>query len=248
MRLTSQLSIPVAKTLPLRPFLVAAVLAVALAWMATLQPPETGFRLLPVRLGIMILTVYSAFLFDDPAGGLTDAAPHPLRLRRLLTASYGYILVFAVLGMVVAIASKGMDVVWTVKEPAANATHDTTFVIGPSPYPIGRLVLETSTSVALALAVAALISRRDRDQPGRLASTVVLGAFLISALVPEAYRPWADPSDQRWATGANWWWTALCAFLVVGMVISWEARYRALPHLPRRAGEAWTETWPIKVR
>ncbi|MEX1133753.1 MAG: sugar phosphate isomerase/epimerase family protein [Acidimicrobiia bacterium] len=91
MRLTIQLAVPVAKTLPVRPFLVAASLATALAWMATLQPPETGFRLLPVRLGIMTLTVYSAFLFDDPAGRLTNPAPHPLRLRRLLKATYGFL-------------------------------------------------------------------------------------------------------------------------------------------------------------
>lgn len=234
MRLTIQLSVPVAKTLPVRPFLVAASLATALAWMATLQPPETGFRLLPVRLGIMTLTAYSAFLFDDPAGRLTSPAPHPLRLRRLLKATYGYLLVFAALGIVVAISSKGMDMVWTVTEPTVDATEDTMVVIGPSPFPVGRLVLETATSMALALAVAALLSHRGQDQPGRIASTVILGAFLISALVPEAYRPWADPSDQRWATGANWWWTALIAFLTVGVVLSWETRHRARTHLPRR--------------
>jgi hypothetical protein len=182
----------------------------------------------------MVLAVYSAFLFDDPADRLTNPAPHPLRLRRLLKATYGYVLVFAVLGIVVAISSKGMDLVWTIPEPAVDATQDTMVVTGPSPFPTGRIVLETATSMALALAVAALLSHRSQDQPGRIASTVILGAFLISALVPEAYRPWADPSDQRWATGANWWWTALIVFLTIGVVFSWETRHRARPHLPRR--------------
>lgn len=213
---------------------MAAALAIALASMSTLQPPETGFRLLPVRLAIMTLTVYSAFLFDDPAGRLTNPAPHPLRLRRLLKATYGYLLVFAVLGLVVAVASEGMDLVWTVTEPAVESTQETLTTMGPSPFPTGRLALETATAIALALAVAALVSHRGQDQPGRIASTVILGAFLLSALVPEAYRPWADPSDQRWATGANWWWTALIASLAIGVVFSWETRHRARPHLRRR--------------
>jgi hypothetical protein len=242
MRLTRQLSVPVARTLPLRPFFVVTSIATALAWMATLQPPETGFRLLPVRLAIMILAAYSAFLLDDPAALLTDPTPHPLRRRRLLTGTYGYVLAFAVLGIVVAIASEGMDLVWTISEPTVDATEATMVLAGPSPFPAGRLVLEMSTSVAFALAVASLIANRGHDQPGRIASTVALAAFLISALVPEAYQPWADPSDQRWATGANWWWTALFTFLTIATVSSWEARHRPLLHLPRRAKPADLET------
>lgn len=234
MRLTRQLSVPVARTLPLRPFIVAACIATALAWMATLQPPETGFRLLPVRLGIMILAAYSAFLLDDPAALLTDPTPSLLRWRRLLTGTYGYVLAFAVLGIVVAIASEGMDFVWTVSEPTVDADEPTMVLVGPSPFPAGRLVLEMFTSVAFALAVASVVSHRGQSQPGRLASTVILGAFLVSALVPEAYRPWADPSDQRWTTSANWWWTALFIFLAIGVVFSWEARHRARTRLRHR--------------
>jgi hypothetical protein len=123
-----------------------------------------------------------------------------------------------------------MDLIWTIPEPSLDSAA-TNF----HSFPAGRVALEAATLSAFALATAAFLSHRDEDQPGRISSVILLGACLVSALVPEAYQPWADPSDQRWTTGANWWWTALVAFMGVAFIFSWEARHRVPGTLRRMA-------------
>jgi len=98
-----------------------------------------------------------------------------------------------------------------------------------SELPIGRLILEAATMACWGLAIAAMITKRWDDEPGKIASATLLGLYAVSWMVPERWKPWSDPNDLRWETVLPWWRVALCAAVVVAVVSSWDSRSRSSP-------------------
>jgi hypothetical protein len=80
-----------------------------------------------------------------------------------------------------------------------------------------------------ALATAAAVSRRGEREPGRITSSVLLGLYAITWMIPDSSKPWADPGDSRWDTGAPWWWVAFGVAVLVGVVTSWDTRVGSSP-------------------
>jgi hypothetical protein len=208
---------------------------------ATRQPPEAEIRLLPVRLGILGIVIAVAFAFDDPAAVLADPAPNPLRWRRLIRA-VGAVLASSLLtSLVLALAAADMDLVWVITGDQtidrAEPVEPEVDAIEPRPeFPAGRVALETATMIGFALAAAAAVARRGETEPGRVASSVVLGVYAVSWMIPDPYKPWASPGDQRWEAAADWWWAALAITTMAVVVLSWDSRVGR--HLVRRGHPA----------
>jgi hypothetical protein len=58
-------------------------------------------------------------------------------------------------------------------------------------------------------------------------------------MIPEVYRPWASPTEQRWATSAIWWWVALGIVWGLAAVLSWDSSAgRVLPFRRSSHGRA----------
>jgi hypothetical protein len=221
---------PVLRSTPLLGFAPAGIIALALAWTASRQPTDTMARLLPTRLAILAWAIATAFVFDDPAARLTDPAPSPLRLRRLIRTMAASVPAAVLLWLVLLLAATDMDLVRVIPSEDSNpvqAEEDSqtpTATPGLSPFPGGRIALEAATVMVFALATAAAVSRRGEREPGRITTSVLLGLYAITWMIPDSFKPWADPSDSRWDTGAPWWWVALCAAVVVAGVSSWDSR------------------------
>ncbi len=95
--------------------------------------------------------------------------------------------------------------------------------------PWERLALEMATMIGLSVAIAGAVARRGEAEPGRITSGTLLGAYALSWIVPDDYRPWADPLDQRWTTGAKWWWAALILVWVSTLIVNWDSQVRESP-------------------
>lgn len=217
MRVTPRLVPPVIRSASWVGFAPAGVVALGMAWVASRQPYDTMARLLPTRLAVLAIAIGVAFVFDDAAAVLSDPTPSPLILRRLIR-SLSAVLVASVLAVVVLlVASAQMDLVWVIPPEGAQieevdpGTFDHIDTEPSTPFPGGRVALEAATVIALTLATAAAVSRRGDPKPGRITTSVLLGVYALTWMIPDSHKPWADPSDQRWETGAAWWWLALGA-------------------------------------
>ena len=208
--------------LPWIPWVPVLVIIGLLAWAITDLSPDFASRQLYLRAGLLVAGLGLSFAFDDPVAPTTDPMPSSLRRRRSLRMVLG--LVPWVTGVVIlfwAGSQGGIDPVWrTSLQPER------------SELPIGRLILESATMACFGLAIAAVITKRWDDEPGKIASASLLGLYAVSWMVPERWKPWSDPTDLRWGTVLPWWWVALCAAVVVAVVSSWDSRSR--PSLLRR--------------
>jgi hypothetical protein len=216
---------PVLRTTPLLGFIPAGVLAVVMGLVAGQQPIGPEFRFLPSRLAILSIVIAAGFIFDDPATPITDPAPNPLRLRRLIRSAAALLIVTVLFTSVMFIAADDMSLVAVIDTNTAT-TFDPE--LDPSTelpeFPWGRLALEMATMIGFVLAAAAAINRRGESQPGRIATGVLLAGYAISWMIPESHQAWANPTDQRWETGANWWWLALTLAWFSVAVLSWDSR------------------------
>jgi hypothetical protein len=114
-----------------------------------------------------------------------------------------------------------MDMVWTIPDAVEDAA------IMATPFPAGRVALETSALVLLAFATAAVLSRTTENDPGKFAAPILLGVYAVSWMIPEMSNPWPYPSDERWPTAANWWWVALGTGLTMAILFSPDSQRRA---------------------
>jgi hypothetical protein len=78
------------------------------------------------------------------------------------------------------------------------------------------------------LAIASFVAKRWDDEPGKIASAALLALYAGSWMVPERWKPWADPSDSRWTTALPWWWLALVVGVLVMLAFSWDSRQNRL--------------------
>lgn len=224
MHLIALLTRPVVKAMPLIAFGPGVGLALAMGWIASRQPPHVTERLTAVRIGILAIAIACAFIFDDRAAIVTDPTPSQLRVRRLIRLITGLSLAAAATFAAIAIASQGIPMAWT--GPAPEAVE----LFGEENYmPVGRLMLEAATIIFCALAVAAIASYRDNEEPGRIATSVLLGTYLITWMIPSNIRPWAYPGEERWANASNWLLISLAISVLLVVAFSWQVRRRAIP-------------------
>lgn len=204
-------------------FIPVGVIAVVLGVVAGRQPLGPEYRFLPTRLAVLAIVIAAGFAFDDPAKPTTDSVPSPLRFRRGIRAFFGMLMAAGLFAIVILFASDDMDLVAVVNSEVALGDADEAAIMQPE-FPWGRLALEMATMIGFTLAVAAATSRRSESEPGRIATGVMLGLYATTWMIPEPYRPWAGPTDQRWATSAIWWWVALGTTWGVAVVLSWDSR------------------------
>lgn len=225
-------------------FLPAGMLAVVMGLVAGRQPLGPEFRFLPTRLAVLAIVIAAGFVFDDPAKPTSDPVPSPLRFRRGIRALFGLLMAAGLFAIVIPFAADDMELVAVVSsDPVALGDADEAAVVQPK-FPWGRLAVEMATMIGFTLAVAAGTSRRSESEPGRIATGVMLGVYATTWMIPETYRPWAGPTDQRWSTSAIWWWVALAIVWGLAGVFSWDSRTRRL--LPFRLSSVATAK-PSKV-
>jgi hypothetical protein len=216
---------------PLVGFIPAGAVAVVLGIVAGRQPTGAEFRYLPLRLAVVSLVCAVCFVLDDQAKTFSDPAANPLRIRRGIRALTGVLVASGLFVIALIPASDGMSLVVDANQAATGATDTGEGPIAQPELPWGRLALEMATMIGLSLAIAGAVALRGDAEPGRLASGILLGAYALSWMIPEGYKPWADPLDRRWTTGAKWWWAALILVWVSALIFSWDSRVgRSLLH------------------
>jgi hypothetical protein len=232
MLMTPKLIPSILRCTPRIGFIPAGVLAVVMGLVAGRQPLGPEYRFLPTRLAVLAIVIAVGFVFDDPAKPTADSVPSPLRLRRGIRALYGLLMAAGLFALVIPFASDDMNLVVVVNsDPAASVEAEVVLTMQPE-FPWGRLALEMAVMIGFTLGIAAAISRRSESEPGRIATGVLLGFYASTWMIPETYRPWANPTDQRWATDAIWWWVALGIVWGQAAVLSWDSR--AGRFFPRR--------------
>ena len=212
------------RSTPLIGFIPAGAVAVLLGVVAGRQPTGAEFRYLPLRLAIVSLVCAVTFVFDDPAKAFSDPAPSPLHIRRGIRALVGVLAASCLFVMVLILASDSMRLVLDENPDGAGVTDAGIGLSAQPEFPWGRPALEMATMIGLALAIAGAVSRRAESEPGSVASGVLLAAYALSWMIPDRYLPWADPLDERWTTGARWWWAALLLVWMSALMISWDSR------------------------
>lgn len=200
------------RAMPWLPWLPVAVLVGFIGWSIDGFPPDFASRHLYLRSGMMAIGLGLAFVFDDPAAETTDPAPVSLRLRRAIRVIVGLAVWLCLAIALFVLGARGMNVVF-IYDPELTAA-----------LPLGRLLLEGLTMAAFGLAIAAVISKRWDDEPGKIASAGLLVLYAASWTIPEHWKPWADPSDARWTTSHPWWWAGLAIAVLVVLTLSWDAR------------------------
>jgi hypothetical protein len=211
---------------PWVPWLPTGAMVAVIAWMMTNQPPDLPSRHLHLRSGLMVAALGLTFAFDDIAAEMSDASPSPLWLRRGMRALIGSLpWAILVIGLLWMASQPGNWDVGGYSEVQLVNTHVT------------RLLLEASTMAVWGLSIAALVASRWDQEPGRIASVSLLAVFAASWAIPRFWSPWDLPPGMRWEAIRIWWWGALGLALVLGLVWSWDTRYRAwVRHLRRRYG------------
>jgi hypothetical protein len=160
---------------------------------------------------------------------LPDFPSRQLYIRAaLLVAALGFCFVYddAAAETTLLVGGRGMDPTFILNDEVLN------------PFPIGRLLLEASTLATWGLAIAAVISKRWDEEPGKLASAGLLTLYAVSWAIPEQWKPWANPNDPRWETALPWWWVALVIGLLVVVAFSWDSRVGWRLRLGSRRGES----------
>ena len=240
---------PVLRTTPWHGFIPAGIVAAVLAIVASRQPTDVEHRYLPTRMALLAVAIAVGFVFDDPASPLTDPAPSPLRLRRLLRTVMALAIAAAIFTIVLLVAAQDMALAAVVDSTPEAATVDT--VLNPnaelSTFPWGRLAIETATMIGFVLAAAAVVNRRGEPEPGKTATAFLLAAFAVSWILPEPLQPWSDPTDQRWQASITWWWIALAVVWLTTTVLSWDTRI-GRPLTPRRSPSAPSPMAPESTR
>lgn len=206
------------RVIPFRPLLTSVVLALILAGVSA-RSTDSDLTLIGMRLALATVAIGICFIYDDPANHVMAAVAQPLRYRRVSR-------------------TLPVAVIWTGAAAAVQWIGSAMAAGDHPPLPADRLTLEAAAQATVGLVLAASLARR-HDQPGRLAAPALLGAFLLSWLLPSPLRPWVHPEDPLWETGYRIWWTILGIGLSVLVATSWDSRtgthLRSLPSVGRRS-------------
>jgi hypothetical protein len=185
---------------------------VVILWGADSLPPAFASRQLHIRAALLVVALGLCFVYDDPAAETTDPAPSPLRKRRAVRAVLGVGPWGVLIAATLLVVGQGMEPTFILSDEV------------PNPLPIGRILLEASAMAAWGLAIASVISKRWDEEPGRFASAGLLVLYAVSWAIPEAWKPWANPTDQRWETALPWWWATFAIGVLIVIAFSWDTR------------------------
>lgn len=200
------------KAVPWIPWLPSAALIALILWGAAPLLPDFASRQLYLRAALLVAALGLCFAFDDPGAETTDPAPSPLRKRRCIRTWLALGPWVVLVGATLLMVGRGMDPVLILSEEVGHE------------FPIGRVLLEATTLAAWGLAIAAVISKRWDEEPGKYASVGLLAMYAASWAIPEQWKPWANPNDQRWEIALGWWWVALAVGALIVIAFSWDAR------------------------
>lgn len=201
------------RAMPWVPWLPVSAGIAGLAWAVQGLQPDFASRQLYLRGGLLLAALAISFAFDDPAAETTEATPSPLRRRRSLRLIVSLIPWAALVTVVVLTGTTQMHPVLVLSSPLDSRE-----------LPVGRLLLEAATMASWGLATASALAFRGDDEPGKIASGTLLAVYAAAWIVPERWKPWADPADPRWNTALAWWLVALGAGVFVAVVFRWDSR------------------------
>jgi hypothetical protein len=187
-------------------------LVALILWGTDALMPDFASRQLYMRAALLVAALGLCFAFDDPGAETTDPAPSPLRKRRSIRTLLALGPWAVLVGTTLLVVCRGMDPVFILSEEVGNQ------------FPIGRALLEATTLATWGLALAAVVSKRWDEEPGKYASAGLLALYAVSWAIPEQWKPWANPNDQRWETALPWWWVALAVAVLIVIAFSWDAR------------------------
>lgn len=200
------------RAVPWIPWLPCAALVAVLLWGADSLLPDFAGRQLYIRAALLVAALGLSFVYDDPGAETIDPSPSPLRRRRVGRTVIGVVPWGILVVTVLIITGRGMEPTFILSDEI------------PNPFPIGRVLLEASTMATWGLAIAAVISKRWDEEPGKVASAGLLALYAASWVVPEQYKPWANPNDQRWESALPWWWATFAIGLLIVVAFSWDSR------------------------
>lgn len=194
----------------------APVAAVAglFAWVVGANVRDADERVTYMRLGLLVVAMGVAYVFDDPAKPTTDAVPSRLVRRRAVRLLLGLVPWAALVGVLLWMGSR---------ELVVDLGFDMTETLPP--VPAGRVLIEAATISAVGVALAATIARWWEERPGWMASAALLALFAGSWAIPPQWTPWGDvfgPDLVR----QRWWLVALVVALAVCVAFSWDTRTR----------------------
>lgn len=204
-----------AKAGPWVPWFPVAGLVGLILWSTTSLMESFESRQLYIRTALLVAALGISFVFDDPASETTDPTPSPLRTRRGWRTLLGTLPWATLVAATLLTAGQGLDLVF-IHSPAVE-----------NPLPVGRLLLEAATMAAWGLAIAAVIAKRWDDEPGKFASAALLALYAASWMIPDQWKPWTTPPEQRWETALPYWWIAFALGIAIAMAFSWDARVDA---------------------
>jgi hypothetical protein len=177
--------------------------------------PDFGSRHMYLRAALLAAAIGLAFAFDDSAAPLSGALPSPLRVRRGIRLALSLVPWGLMVALTLAIGATGEEI-------------EATLILSPdgavAQLPAGRLLLEGAVLGTWALALAAVVSKRWDDEPGKVAAPAIAVLYGLGWAIPESHRPWALPSDPRWVSLVAWWGAALALGVVVLLAASWDTR------------------------
>lgn len=213
---------------PWVPWLPVAGLVGLVLWPMTSLMEDFGSRQLYIRATLLVAALGLSFVYDDPASETTDPAPSSLRKRRGLRTLLGVLPWATLVTSILVVAAQGLDPVLILNAEV------------PNPLPVGRLLLEAATIASWGLAIAAVIAKRRDDEPGKFASAALLALYALSWMIPDQWKPWADPFESRWETALPYWWLALALGVALAVAFSWDARVGWTSPSPGRSTPART--------
>lgn len=214
LRLIPGLVVPTARAVGWVPPLAAFGLSLGLFALAVrpgqAMAPEDLVRW--VRLTVIVAALGYAFLLDDPSQPTTEGVAGSLLLRRTLRVAL----------LLPATAAWWVAVVWRV-----HAVHPRV------PLPVAALTVETTTLLAVTLALAAAGSRLAPERRGGVVAAPALLALATAALwLPAWAALYTPPGATAWA-GAHQRWALLLglALVVFGAASRDPAQRRLTSHL-----------------
>lgn len=194
----------------------APVAAVAglFAWVVGSNVRDSGDRVTYLRLGLLVVAMGLAYVFDDPSATTTDAAPSRLIRRRAIRLVLGLLPWGVLIGVLVWVASKELVVDW-----GFGMTETL------PPIPVRPVLIEAATMSAVGIAIAAAVARWWEERPGWMASAGLLALFALSWVVPRRWTPWADVFGQDMVR-QRWWWIVFTLAVAAATSLSWDTRTR----------------------
>lgn len=184
-----------------------------LTWAIAEQQPAFESRHLYIRVAFLFAAVGASFSFDDPSRTSTESVPSPLFRRRILRVTLGLVPWIICTVSLLWGASQGTHLTWS---PSAEPLG--------AEMPVGRLVLEGGTMAIVGLGITSVLAKRLDDEPGKYAAPALLILFASLWMIPDGWKPFAVPTDLRWAGANGWWVVGLLVAMLATVLFSWDSR------------------------